>query len=365
MAVRVHIKEHIGRPHVAWWRRLSGRWSFIFWLAAIVLAIFLLSHGGRMGGMSGMVESDRQDLAPMETARLENLLVKEGDRVLAGDLVAVMDSSVLDAEMTVEKLQAERQFALAVTRAESELRDARIRQAERTGEYEVLDEEVTRLDALLKKQLTDARTVARVKARRQALKQSVDLYPAMITELEQNLAQARERLQELNESMNADTGYGRLGLLELRRKSYSLRAYADGIVSRIYYRPGDMVQGGRTILTIVGEKVQRIVGYLPESSARDVSVGMTAYVSSSSDPRSVVVAKVIAVTPDVLTLPNRVSPVPQRVLRGRRVILVPESEHQLLPGESVVIRFQRPVLSLLLSLGMKPPGSRESKDNAP
>jgi multidrug resistance efflux pump len=361
MAERVHIPERIHRHPAVWWSRVKDRWPFAVWLLAIVAAVFLFFHGGQFGGMSGVVQVVREDVGPLETARLKAIHVTVGQRVKKGDALATMDTTILDTEMAIEKLQIERQFALAVSRGESDLRDLQIRQAESGGELEVLNTEVTRLDELLAKHLIDAQTVANLRARQQALTRAMEFYPEMIKTLEGDLGRMRARQGAIYASLTSDTnivselpgelrteieaGRNRLGLLDLRRDAYVLRAGADGTVSEFFHEPGDVISAGMPIMTVVIDSVAQVVGFLPEANARDVSVGTIAYLKSTSGRGVIVAAKVAALLPDIATLPTRVSPFPSQVYRGRRVVLVPTEPNDFLPGESVSIELQQPWLS--------------------
>lgn len=357
---KVHIPEHIRRHPAVWWSRLKLRWPFFVWVLAAVAAVFFYLHGGQFGGMSGAVDTVREEVAPLETARLKALRVVIGQRVKAGDVLAEMDTSVLDAEMAVEKLQVDRQFAQAVSRVEAALRDARIRQAETMGELEVLTSEIERMDQLLAKQLIDAQTVSRLRARKEALAQAAEFYPEMIRNLEEDLERAQKRMATVESEMGSEasaaagepdveTSRQRLGLLDLRRASYALRAGSDGIVSRLYHGAGDVVQGGIPIMTLVQEGVQRVIGFLPEHSAQDVTVGMPVYMTRAVGGGPVFSGKVTALVPEIMALPTRASPVPAQTWRGRRVIIDPLGPNDLLPGEGVSIYFERPWLTMLLN----------------
>jgi multidrug resistance efflux pump len=351
---RVFIPERIGRRRRLGWSRWVNRWPFIVWFLAIFFAVFFYYHGGRFGGMSGVVQSFREEVAPLETARLLSLAVQVGQTVKAGDLLAQMDPSILDAEMAVEKLQAQRRFVAAVAGAEADLQDAQIRQAETLGELEVLNSEVTRQDELLNRRLVDAQDVARLRSRQGALSRAAELYPAMIQRLEKQVALAQQQMED------AEAGYGpggtntaadgrsELGLLQLRRNAYTLRAREAGIVSQIYSEPGDVVQGGTPLMTVVSKRVGQITGCLPESNARHVAVGMTVYLAHAVESGAVVRGRIVALTPEILALPNRVNPSPNQGLRGRRVIILPEEGHDFLPGEGVSIELERPWLTLLI-----------------
>ena len=83
--------------------------------------------------MSGTVESLREQAAPLETARLKAVHVIVGQEVRAGQLLVEMDTSILDAELVMEKLQEDRRFASAMADVETALQDTLIRQAEAYG----------------------------------------------------------------------------------------------------------------------------------------------------------------------------------------------------------------------------------------
>jgi len=226
----------------------------------------------------------------------------------------------------------------------------------------VLAVEVDRLEQLLKKRMVDRQTVAQLQARREALERTVELYPRMIESLEQDLeaAQARaESAEQWFEGMDdtsepllsdeiqkeLDARSQRVGWLNLRREQYTLRASMDGMVSSVDHEPGEVAAAGEGVVSIVGREGQKIVGFLPETYAREVVVGMTVYLMRSSGGRGLVRARVTAIAPEILALPTTANPFPNRTLRGRRVVLVAEEDNDLLPGEGVEIRLDRPWLT--------------------
>lgn len=347
-AERIHIPERIHRHPAVWWSRVKNQWPVVIWLAAIGAGLFFYNHGGQFGGMSGVVEAVREEIAPLENARLKTIEVTMGQRVKKGDVLATLDMTMLETQVALDKLQLE----IAVSRAETDLRDMRIRQAESAGELEVLNTEVARLDELLARRLIDAETVSRLRARQQALARSAEFYPDTIRKIEDELGRLREWQARVNAQFNKETGD--LGLEaageETRKGDISvLRALSDGTVSEIYYHPGSVVPAGLPILSVVKEGPQQVIGFLSEINARSVSVGMTAYLKSLSGEGVVVRARVIALLPDIATLPNRVSPFPEQTYRGRRVILQPVEPSHFLPGESVAIELKRPWLARWLA----------------
>ena len=73
MAEHIHIPERIHRHPAVRWSRIKNQWPVVIWLLAIVAGIILYCHGGQFGGMSGVVEAVREEIAPLENARIKTI----------------------------------------------------------------------------------------------------------------------------------------------------------------------------------------------------------------------------------------------------------------------------------------------------
>lgn len=342
------------------WSRIKWRWPFLVWIGAIVLLLYLLEAGGRYQSLQGVIDVDRRELSPLETARLRSLAVRSGERVYAGTVVAEMDMSLYDAQMQIDRLQVDRQFSRSIQGLESELRDLKIRRAADVAELAALNEELERMQDLIRQGMVDSMAAVRLRSRQSALTESVEIYPEIMTELESELAKSRvmknsigswlgEMPEAIPEGLPVEAASElllhreRLGMLKLRQETYTLRALRDGVVSRIMKEPGEVVQAGEPIVTIVYDGATSVTGFLPEFRARELSVGDTAYLTRAARFSHAVPAVVTHLGPEILGLPGRVSPIPGRTLRGRRVVLEPRVEHSFLPGETVSIHLEKPV----------------------
>ncbi len=271
---------------------LKIRTSFFVWLAAAVAGLFVYLHGGQFGGMTGSVLTAFDHAAPLEAGRLKTIYVQIGNSVTQGTALAQMDSSLLEAEKAISEAEA-----LALK-----------------GELLAVSTEVTRLEKLLAQRLAG----------------------------EQDVISLRIKQKSLESEISASEIEKKIHLLEMRIENCTLRAQADGIVSRIYHSPGDVVQIGDPILASVIKQPPTVVGFLSEHNARDVSIGMETYLTPISRRGVVIRAHVVSLTPEVFALPGRANPLPSQSYRGRRVILEPEAGSTLLPGEEVQIHFRRP-----------------------
>lgn len=342
--------------------RLKSRWPFIAWLLAALLAVVIYFHGGQFGGMRGSVFTRIETAAPLTGGRLEGLFVDVGDSVKKGDLLAQMDPSVLEAEKALieaqmrimasevktEAVQNLRRFDASIIRLESELRDLRTKQVEAHGELAALRPEFDRLQQLFKSKLIDEQELMPVRMKVRAIEAIAKDYPVTIMQIEESLKEARKQKQTIAQQSDSAVELiqqetaGQVRLLDVQIEACTLRALEDGIVSRIYYYPGNMVPDGDTVLSSVVASEPRVIGFLSEYNARDVAPGMKAYLTTVSGYGPIIEAEVVALTPEIYSLPTRVSPIASQASRGRRVVLKVDPDCDLLPGEGVEIRFHRP-----------------------
>jgi len=197
-----------------------------------------------------------------------------------------------------------------------------------SGVVEVFHEDISLLETARLKTL-------HVREGQQVRKEHVLVeFDASILEVEMEICRLQADLQDV-------VSREQLRLLQMRRDGYFLRAQRDGTISRVFKQPGEVVAAGEVVLRLVAGGNGRIVSFLPEGQARNVSVGDQGYVESVRSASRRIRATVTVVGPDIVTHPGRVSLIRGQPVRGRRLILTPEEDHGLIPGETVSIRLQR------------------------
>lgn len=337
-----------------WWSRIKFRWPALVWLAAIVGAGWLYLSAGEYDSLSGVVEVIRENAAAVEPARLVSIAVQVGQNVRPGDTLAQLDTATLDAEIAalesevaLEQMQIDRQFSRAIIDAESALREARLRETSERAQLDSLNEELKRMESLLASRLMDAQSVARFKIERDTLHRSVQTYPETIRTLEQRLAEATNQQAAALGRLTPGSGVvaasqQRVNLLKLRKEGYTIRARRGGLVSQIRHLPGDVVPAGDPVVVTVVMDEQRFIGFVPEWRVYHWTVGDRARVFRRSAPTTFHRAHVVSVAPEIMALPGRVSPIQGQPVRGRRLVLVPDSPAEFIPGEEVIIDVEVP-----------------------
>jgi multidrug resistance efflux pump len=382
-------KPRLRRHPRIWLRSLFRGWTFAVWLAAAVLAVYLASMNTQFGEIVGVIETVAGPVAPLETARLSAVHVTIGQRVKTGDIVATLDTALVDAELRVAEVEMaeardtlsgyQRDMLQMVQKGESAILDAetametlKIEQARDAGELAELKQEQRRREELLAKRLISEELASQLRPSIAALEGALAAGPALIRVQERRLELATKERKDMRIWMRVDDSQevsaaiqdkekargaiadAQRDLLELRRKNFTLRATRDGTVSTILHNPGDIVAAGDPVLQVIPLS-DAVAGFLPEIQLAELTVGQRVWINRMSGRGLRVGAVVESIGPEVQTLPGRISPIRGQPLRGRRVMLKLEGPHDFIPGETVKIgaadsfrtRFQRQVSHLL------------------
>ena len=142
--------------------------------------------------------------------------------------------------------------------------------------------------------------------------------------------------------VNIDELRGHLGSLGLG--DVAIQEFGDprDMLIRVEQQPGDVVQPGIPIVSILVDGPSRIEGFLPESNLSSIAVGTPAniYPTVSMRDVGVITGSVTQISPAVYSLPGRASPIRGQVVRGRRVTFELDEQVELVPGETVSIEIE-------------------------
>jgi multidrug resistance efflux pump len=359
-------------------RRIARNWPFLLWLGILVFIAAFYSRNQQFGEIGGTVEVVEQSVAPIETARLAEIAVEPGQRVRAGDVIARMDTALVEAELAIQQstlrdarenvttfqqrmLTASGDAQMAVRNVEASLRATQLEQQREAAELEQLQKELKRREGLLAQRFIDELQVNELRPQIASLEKALAAYPELVETYRQTHEMAVRQRDLLQSWLRAANGSplenavsnktessaaiveASRDLVLRRKESYALRAARDGVVARVYVLPGNVVAAGVPVASIVGERPTRVVGFLPEARLADLSAGDRVHVWRLNGRADPVEAVVSSVSLAVEALPVRINPLQVQVqggqpLRGRRILFDLIGPHSLSPGESVEIR---------------------------
>ncbi len=354
-------------------RKIFRSWPFFVWLGVAVLVAWLYTDSIQFGSMTGVIETLAENVAPLEAARLLSVEVTVGQEVKAGEVVAYMDTSLLNARIAIDEarvieaegtistyqqdvMQTAARSDQTIQQVEFDLEDLKIQQRRDQAELTALDEELKRRERLLAEHMINIQDVNVLRPQVAALSSTVGSYPSLILLHERRLVVARKERQRLDEWLQLEEGEDISSAIQRwmatrnaifdtvrdRRRTqlatYVLKTTQAGVVSRLEQMPGEIVGAGETVLRIVQKSSSTIIGFLPEAYLGDMSVGQTVIAWSHGREDHRTAAVVESISPDIQALPGRVNPMGGQTTRGRRVIMRMDDSKGMIPGETVQIR---------------------------
>jgi HlyD family secretion protein len=244
------------------------------WLCALPLIAGLFNACGMPEPFAvGYVEGEYVLLAPIETARIETISVRKGERVEAGQLVVKLETR--DAIIAVDEARA------AAEQAEAEL--ANLKQGKRP-------EEIAVIEASLASARAQAREAQRKLQRQEDLREkgfasqaefdtaetAVELAQAKVDELQANLTVARlpAREEEIVAASNrAKQARAALENAQWRLDQRMMPAPAAGTVSDVVLREGEVAGPSAPVLSLLPDGAIKLKLYIPEESLSSISKG--------------------------------------------------------------------------------------------
>lgn len=314
------------------------------------------SEGGTLF-VSGRIDGDTVDIASKRAGRITEIMVREGDTVQAGQLLAVILSDqdharfdaqkarILSNQRRVEQLNRqlatyEQKIKQAVIYHDQALKDApaQVKQAE--ANLAASKAELARSEAELHQSKLDAERYPPLVQSGAVAIQVGDMYKTKLTvaeaateasrkqvaaseasllvaksQLDTPLIKEADRLtlerqvEELKaeiDSAQADVQVDKSELRQIEADLADLKILApiEGTILVRSAEPGRVIAAGQTILTMVDLSKLYLRGFVPEGDVGSVKVGQQANVYLDSNPKEAVPAEVIRVDPQVMFTPE-------------------------------------------------------------
>ncbi len=370
------MEQSFSRPKLPGSARMRARGLFraviaIAILVAVpILLVFLFKQEASVR-FNGVVESGAESVGPVEAARIVSIEVVEGQKVKAGDVLVRFDPAdrLLDDSINEVKIReyeqnlAKRRETLAenerrcrqlAREAEVRLEECRMDRVRDAAELAGYEAEIERLKPLVEKKLVSELEFLSIRPKAEALRKTVSQYEPLLEALERRYEAAKKDVEESaaeRASAEKEINAALASVIDAEKRSAELRkadptvlrALADGVVSKVYRRPGDIVAGGEPVLRVKGATDDVFVtGMLPIGMLEAVGIGEELYITrlefrngqSGQFYRGVVES----IDSEVLDLFDPSNPVPRTPARGRKTrIRVLGKAEGLVPGETVIV----------------------------
>lgn len=325
-------------------RRIAAVAVVIIVLTAILYLVLRPDGDGDILEASGTVEATEADLGFQAAGRVGAVLVREGDAVPEGAPLARLAAEELEARLAgagaeADAARAGLQELEAGTRAE-ELAQGRALVRGSAERAEDAERDLTRARRLFEGGAVSRETLDKAETARAVAGAELEQAREQLRALE---AGARPE-QRTAQSARVASAEATVRQAEATLDNALVRAPFNGVVTVRHREPGESVQTGQPILTIMdpGDRWVRI--YIPEDRIGAVSLGQEAAIRSDTYPERTYPGRVVHIAREAEFTPRNVQTREERVklVYAVRVAISGDPELVLKPGIPADVELQLP-----------------------
>jgi len=339
------------------------RFAPILCLVGTLGAAAWLHYGSEsQGHVVAFAQATPEAIAPTEMAKVLRIDAQVGDEVEAGQAVATLDATAVDAEIALA--EAEKTRLEAAMRADQKLLARRLdvdvesleREAARQREDQLranaqakaLEGEVLRVKHLVDDHQAVYDDYARLDLERASVAAVANEKPKTLQLLAKQIKAAKERRQLLNEgeadltekfAADLQVAERTIERLKQRKTGYVLRATQRGRVASIDKRPGEVAAPGEAVVRLVNTG-GRVVACVPERVALGIREGDPAKLWIRGQQSGMLRGKTVTLGPLVTELPARCWTSPKVPMWGREVTVQFDSQIEVLAGQAFDVVFE-------------------------
>lgn len=363
--------------------RLLRHRTLLVWLAALSAALVLYARRESGIYVVGYAAEIRYELTATSAGRLDDLYVSRNQEVTRGQLVASLNPEALLLELQEARLELRRiagelgretellssdasgerlarqtdlrRFARDVESAHVDFLEKLADLAEDRIELQGLELALERTRRLHAEELTSGEQFDVDRIACEALRAGVAERSDLVEILARRYANALARRDTLLDSQAArppelaalleplefavDVQEVRIEKVNMALAGMQVRSPADGVVADVLRNPGEWVDAGQTIVSIVEQRSREVVAFLPEERCLDVTPGDEVQVRRIARRGRRLQVRVASLDAGLRLLPDRFQTANGPSLWGRAVCIPLPDDLAVKPGESFEVLF--------------------------
>lgn len=256
---------------------------------------FKESEGGLVSG-NGRIEAVEIDVAARIAGRVKEIRVHEGEFVTAGQVVALMDTEVLDAQRRQAEAQLQQANSAVLTagsqivQRESDRAVAQAVVVQREVELKAARTHLARSKALADKGFISPQAVDDDLARVESAQADVSAARAQVAATMSAIVSARSQVTGAQSSVAA--AQANIERIQADIDDTALKSPRDGRVQYIVARPGEVITAGGRVLNLVDLSDVYMTFFLPTAAAGRVAIGAEVRIVLDAAPQYVIPASV-------------------------------------------------------------------------
>lgn len=245
---------------------------------------------------NGRIEAVEIDMGTKSAGRLVAVLVNEGDFVTAGQVLAQMDTDVLQAQLREAEAELQKSknavetARSTVLQRESEKSAAESAVAQREAELDLANKKYSRAQSLAPTSAISADDLDTHRAAFHSAKATLDSAKANVSGANAAITTAKSLVIEAEAS--AEAAKARIERLQADISDSTLKAPRNGRVQFRIAQPGEVLNAGGKVLNMVDLGDVYMTFFLPTASAGRVQLGSEVRLILDAAPQYVIPAKV-------------------------------------------------------------------------
>ncbi len=245
---------------------------------------------------NGRIEAVEIDVAAKIAGRVKDILVREGALVKAGQVVALMDTEVLEAQRREAEAQLKRaQSAVETTRSQLRQRESEKEAAlavvrQREAEVDNARQHSARSLVLVSRDLISRQEAEDDQSRLQSAVAAVSAARAQVAAAEANIATARTQI--ISAQSEVEAARATIERIQADIKDSALKSPREGRVQYLVAQPGEVVGAGGRVLSLVDLSDVYMTFFLPTAAAGRVALGTEVRLILDAAPQYVIPAHV-------------------------------------------------------------------------
>ncbi|MBG7022140.1 HlyD family efflux transporter periplasmic adaptor subunit [Pseudomonas aeruginosa] len=282
----------------------SKRWLSRVLVAAALVGVGLLvwqvsrptGLGDGFASGNGRIEATEVDVAAKLPGRGAEIEVDEGDFVTAGDVVARMDTQVLEAQLAQAQAQVRQAENAKVTatslvaQRESEKGTAQAVVAQRQAELTAAQKRFTRTEALVRRNALPQQQLDDDRATLQSAQAALSAARSQVISAQAAIEAGRSQVIEAQSAIEA--ARASVARLQADIDDSLLKAPRNGRVQYRVAQPGEVLPAGGKLLNMVDLADVYMTFFLPSMQAGRVELGQEVRLVIDAVPDYVIPAKV-------------------------------------------------------------------------
>lgn len=265
-------------------------------VAFIIWQNYIANKKGDIISGNGRIEATEINISPRMAGHVKEILVQEGDYVKAGQVVVLMDTNVLEAQLkeaqgrllTAKSGVAINRSKLIQRKSERASIEATLRQRE--AELEVAQKRLSRSSKLVLEGATSQQTFDDDEATYKSAFAAKNAALAQVEAADAAIITAQEEVSGAEFAVEATIGT--LEKIEEDIKDSALKTPRDGRVQYRVAQPGEVVAAGSPVVSLVDLSDVYMTFFLPTAYAGQIAIGDEVRIILDAAPHLVIPANV-------------------------------------------------------------------------